>query len=561
MKDIHLFYIAAIIAVIFGFAPFAGLTKAQDGSGKIIAGIDFDPKSDGFKFRNYGYRPENSSELSAADLIMMFGADKVCIEGQTADDCVLYETAARWMRDRVETLSSGHCDGFSVSAMRIWLKLPFKEKTTAKQWNESAEITNNLEFDEGLANYIAYYHSLQGLKEINAFRTRSFKFPPTEIIKLLVESFETKKDYYTLAVGIRVNGKYTKGHSILPIAVEDMGSGVYRIHVYDNNFPDEIKYVTVDSKTETWRYRTASNPEEEESDYTGDRNSRTFSLKKMSDREVKTFKSPFSEVSRTPDGSTAGGGEGTVNFAFNGPGNLLITDPNDQKIGFDAAKQSEVNQIPDGEVVYYDGGLALDYSPEYLLPYQTKAKKPYRISISGKDLKQETKAGLRIAAPGFVVGFQDILLDPREELLVSMSPDGQTLTITASADRETPTIFVTTEDGPNKPSYSFEVGGVALDAGKSLTMHVDLKAGKVFFKDNDGNEDAYDIRFERTNADGGKIEFDQDNVDLKGADSFEIDINTWNNKQPPCVKDDDDGDGFTDETCGDADDPDSTPGK
>jgi len=146
------------------------------------------------------------------------------------------------------------------------------------------------------------------------------------------------------------------------------------------------------------------------------------------------------------------------------------------------------------------------------------------------------------------------LLDPKEELLVSISPDGETLTFTASADGETPTIYVMTEDGPNKPSYSFEVGGVAIDAGKTLTMTVDVDEGVVYFMDNDGNEDAYDIHIERTNANGTKVKFDRDDLNMKGKDSFEVDFKKWDDTEPPCVGDDDDGDGFSDETCGDDDD-------
>ena len=177
-------------------------------------------------------------------------------------------------------------------------------------------------------------------------------------------------------------------------------------------------------------------------------------------------------------------------------------------------------------------------------------KKPYQVVISGRDLKKEVEGDLEITAPGFVVGFEKISLDPSEELAVSISPDGEILSFTASGDGETPTIYVTTEAGPDKPSYSFEVGGVSLDAGKTLTMFADVEEGKVFFKDNDGNEDAYDVKFERTNADGTKVKFTQDDLDLKGKDSYEIDIDKWDNSNKPCVKEDHDGDGFDDESCG-----------
>src|SRR6266481_5692479 len=63
-------------------------SRSQDEKGKVIASINFDPKVDGFGFRNYGGKPEEEGDLDAADLIKMFGAGNVCIEGKTADDCV-----------------------------------------------------------------------------------------------------------------------------------------------------------------------------------------------------------------------------------------------------------------------------------------------------------------------------------------------------------------------------------------------------------------------------------------------------------------------------------------
>ena len=45
-----------IIAMLFVFSPLTSMVQAQNSQGKIIASIDFDPKSDGFGFRNYGGR-------------------------------------------------------------------------------------------------------------------------------------------------------------------------------------------------------------------------------------------------------------------------------------------------------------------------------------------------------------------------------------------------------------------------------------------------------------------------------------------------------------------------
>jgi hypothetical protein len=558
MKNKRLYYIVAIIVVTVILAPLVRVVKAQDEPGKIIAKIDFDPKSDGFSFQNYGSKHDGSGDMDASDLIMIFGADKVCIEGSTAEDCVLYETAEQWLEDGLQGMDGGHCDGFSVTTMRTWLNLPFRGKIEPKQWQANAEVTNDLEFDGNLANYIAHYHILQGLKEVSAFRMKTFKIPPTGIIKLLVESFQTGKEYYTLGIGMRINGKYEKGHSILPFAVEDMGDNEYRIHVYDNNYPGQTKYVMVDGNTETWRYHTASDPSKTANDYVGNKKTETMSLKKMSDRNLKKYQCPFceeNEGSGNLEGSAGGPSNAgstsshheSITFSFGGDGDLLITDPNGKEIGYDEATKSEVNQIPEAEIVYKDDEADFEYSPDYVLPYDEKAETPYQITISGKDIEQEGNSDLQISAPGFVVGFEDISLDPNEDLTVSVSPDGKTLSFTASADGETPTIFVTTEDGPDQPSYSFDVGGIKLEAGKTLTLTVDLKAGKLFFRDDDGNEDAFDVKFERTNPDGTKNDFEEDDMDIGKGDSYEMDFGKWDGHGKMEFKEDQDGDGFDDE--------------
>jgi hypothetical protein len=38
---------------------------------------------------------------------------------------------------------------------------------------------------------------------------------------------------------------------------------------------------------------------------------------------------------------------------------------------------------------------------------------------------------------------------------------------------------------------------------------------------------------------------------MKGKDIFEIDINKWDGANNPCIEDDDDENGFSDENCGD----------
>ena len=48
--------------------------------GEIVASLKFDPKVHGFGFRNFGENPEYDEDLTADDMIRMFGAENVCID-------------------------------------------------------------------------------------------------------------------------------------------------------------------------------------------------------------------------------------------------------------------------------------------------------------------------------------------------------------------------------------------------------------------------------------------------------------------------------------------------
>ena len=115
--------LACVAAAVLVTPPPA--SKAQQEGGEILASIKFDPKVHGFGFRNFGENPDYEEDLTADDMIRMFGAENVCIEGTTARDCVLYETAERWIEEALEKMNNGHCDGFSVASLRMFVGRPF----------------------------------------------------------------------------------------------------------------------------------------------------------------------------------------------------------------------------------------------------------------------------------------------------------------------------------------------------------------------------------------------------------------------------------------------------
>ncbi|HQZ96878.1 MAG TPA: hypothetical protein PLP21_11215 [Pyrinomonadaceae bacterium] len=543
-------------------------SPARDG--EIIASIGFDPKIHGFGFRNFGKNPDFDEDLTEDDLIRIFGAENVCIEGSTSNDCVLYETADRWIEETIEKMNGGHCDGFSVSSLRMFVGRPFKGRKKPSDFQRGAVNLFDLKKDQLTSNYVSFYQTLTFLKETYLWRTPTFKKKPSEILQMIEDSMETKKELYTLEVWMKEAGKYTRGHSILPIAIEEMDDeGIYRIHVYDNNYPGQTKYVTINTKTETWRYHTANNPAETARDYVGNAASNTLALKRLSDRAKARYECPFCDEdegdtdgeasvfsSRVPTFMNASFVPGarkqaqpdTINISTSGDVDLMIGDANGKRIGYDPVKKVTLNEIPGAVENLVAGDGEIDNAPEYLLPLNPANKKPYKISVHGTD--SEYMSDLQVYGPGFVVGFEDISVDKGESLNMTVSQDGRELSFTASADGETPSLYIATDSGENKPSYEFEIGGITLRSGKTVSMKLDPDKGLIYFKDDDGDEDKYDVVISRTNPNGKVDVFEEYDMDIGDKNTYVLNFGAWNGKGGICAKDDEDEDGsYDDEEC------------
>lgn len=528
--------------------------KAKQDKGKMVASLDFDTAADGFGFRNYGRDHDNENDLNAGNLIALFGAENVCQAGSTASDCVLTEPAEEWVEECVKLLAGGHCEGFAVTSMRFFDGLPYAGKKSPADFQSGAEKVSDLQHTDLISNYIAHYHVMQKLSEISDFRAETWKKKPSQIVQMLIESMkENSKDHYVMSIGMREDGRYSRGHAIAPFAVEDMGEGVFHVHVYDSNYPGKDKYVEVDTQDETWRYHTASDPTKTADDYVGNATSQTLGLKSQAARELEVYGCPFCSDGNERASLHHASGKATkkhqVSFVLTGEGETLITDPNGKRIGYDFGKNRAVNEIPEADIVPIEGGLGKNIPPQYRLPVMSSAK-PYTITVGGKSISQEVEADLDMEGPGFVVGFSDILLDPGENLSMTISPNGRELSFTASADGETPGIFITISTGKDKPSYEFEIGGIKLAAGKTVTMKLDLEKEKLFFKDNDPDRDPYDVVVWRTNPDGTEDYYENDDLNLaKDADNYEMDFSKWDGKGDMCFEADDENNGFDDEKC------------
>ena len=78
---------------------------------------------------------------------------------------------------------------------------------------------------------------------------------PTQLVQTLMKTLPSGTVPFILTLYGEVGG-----HGITPYAVLDRGNGLYDIAVYDNNFPFRALAVTVDTKTDSFVYTSAVNP-------------------------------------------------------------------------------------------------------------------------------------------------------------------------------------------------------------------------------------------------------------------------------------------------------------
>lgn len=562
----------AAICLIFTSIGFnSQLTAQNDVSLKpsIIALPNFNPTVSGFGFKNYTNDKHNwRDDLGADDLIRLVGVQATCVSGTTAKNCVLDASPRQWLEEQLKAIDKGRCTGMAVACLRFNVGLGFKGRSSLSSFQPGARSPFNLRLDQPIENYLAYYWLTQVFDEVRKPKDVSAKKGPSEIARTLTAAIESKRDLYTISLKKYDKGRIFDGHEITPFAVEDTGNQ-FRIYVYDNNYPGETRYLYVNKGgSQAWYYSSAK-IQNTKPDYVGDINTQTLSITANSWRDGKCFDPPFGNDAGRADGcgtqavgmvktiyspisfdqafrQTDDDGEDTE-FFLTGEGDMLVTDSG-RRIGYDPRTNRSYNEIPDAISDLIVGGLGFDL-PHFTVPYRD-IDEPYTVIFSGRYLSTESVMDFVFAGPGFTVGFADIRLDPNETLKAEISRNGEQITFTASADGETPEVFFAFDaDDDQSASYITTIGGVALDAGKALTYDFDFENGKLFFSDNDGNDDEYDIELMRINPDGTEQVVTSNDIDIGKVNKYQLDFGAWDGEGPLCLKDDEDGDGFEDEEC------------
>jgi hypothetical protein len=318
-------------------------------NGSMIADSGFDVKIDGFSFENYG-NAKGVSNLKANDMRRMFG-DKVCTRIKN-DKCTLTSPARQWMKEINAAMDGGHCEGMAVTSLTMFHKI--EDPNTF-----GAPKTNDLAFDGNtpLQETIAYWWATQSTEPTMSSMITG---KPSDIIKLLAASLSQGQNADTFySIGIYM-ADGTGGHAVTPVSITDLGDGKVGLNIYDNNWPNELRTINVDTNAETWSYQASTNPDEQESLYSGDTLELTPSKARLETQDCdfcggkgskNTTKGAMNTFILSSSGmaSSAGGASGM--------GTSLFVTPDNKRIGYQNGKL--INEIPGASVKIFRGAATL----------------------------------------------------------------------------------------------------------------------------------------------------------------------------------------------------------
>ncbi len=234
--------------------------------GTVLADNGFRPQQHGFSFENYGNdnKPVNLTPTSMREL---FG-DRVC-KAVKDSECVLTASAQAWMEKVNKDMGGGHCEGMAALS-----KLIFEGKVSLQSLDPNARTIADLKADNPRVQAeIAKWFATQYVPPTATSEIRDQT--PSQIVDTLINSLKPGSAPFSMGI-YQADG--SGGHAIKPYSVVDMGNGIVRIMVYDNNYPNQERFIEVDRNSNTWKYTGTTNPDEPVSEYSGDASSFSLTL-------------------------------------------------------------------------------------------------------------------------------------------------------------------------------------------------------------------------------------------------------------------------------------------
>ncbi|MBU1750131.1 MAG: PKD domain-containing protein [Chloroflexi bacterium] len=497
---------------------------AQDFTG-TLPDTGFRPDPDGYSFSNrgsaWGSYPLSAHDFQYEDMIRMFGQDRVCwMVGST---CIVKPTADWWHMQVNWGMNGGHCDGMSSTSLRF-----FEELDAPSTPQDDITTTHDLELGSA-RRHIAYYHVLSTLNPVAAARSQGAVKTPSQVLADLGSALSGgASDPPVLSFATR---DYSRGHTVSPYAIEDRGSGVYWVHVYDSNHPNDTgRHTIIDTIQNTWSYDLDSET------WDGDLNSHNLAIVPISiyaqQPELPTA------LTSSHIGAKASSETPSMQVWLIGHGHLLITDSQGQRIGY--AGDHFVNEIAGAYVSVHPGGSSIPRDPIYTLPLTNT----YTILLDGQTLTQTETTAVSQFGPGYAAWVSDVTLGPTSQYSLTFAPDGVQLAYRPNESQEA-TLALALDD--TSASHQLQIEGADIEAGKVVTLTVDERQSQLVFDCKQASDGQYDLKVKRV-SEAGEERFFHSSVVISATDTHYSNYGSWRDRDPMALHIDHGSNGSIDET-------------
>lgn len=534
----------AVLAILAGVGLLTwslDSTLAQDTksspTGKVLVDTGFRPQPSGFAFENWGGDQYPLSNLTPDDARALFG-DRVCARFEKGS-CVPTPAAKLWVNEMNQMMQGGRCEGMAALSAAFHIK-----KESVADYGAPQPFALQPQKAD-LLRTISTYFATQALEPVSSATSQTRSWPLQKIVDQLIAGLGSKTDYITLGI-YGPNG----GHAITPYMIEQLPTGVYRVHVYDNNYPGTAKYVDVDAAKDRWVYAGAAlNPKEDPAPWEGGQGS--MDITSLSTR-YEPLQCPFCgghKPPKQPQQPTTPASPRKP--AIESDGYTIVTPARcsqvqatrkSDKKQLSGAKKSAKNEITGATMTPLRGARGCVVR----LPKDQQ----YDVALVNEDgVASAIQTALTIFYPGSVYSVSNIALSDKTNQTFSLNKDNFAYVAGGS---QKPTVRIAGDrDGTNT---LYEVSGFTLHDGKSLSATEDAE-GRITLRDDDAELDTCDISAEVV-SESGTESHDLDDVDfgekgqliLHAEDDGELDVDIDSDSDgiPDDSDTDDDNDGIPD---------------
>lgn len=495
----------AVAALLAWVAPASANNYTP--SGTIVADSNFRPDANGYSFPNYG-NEGNPQNLDVNGMQKIFGS-AVCVGGGSGDGCTLTPAARAWKEKQNAGMGGGHCEGFAITSSFFYAGVG--DPSTPTPFGADTVPALSLNGNSALQAHIAYAFVLQFLPSLSTTKVNG---SPTDVVAALSAGLPSHEP---MVLGVYQRG-FKGGHAITPLAIEDRGEGQIAILVYDNNFPNTVRAVNVDTNANTWNYTASTNPSESASLYEGDAESKTLEVE-YARNGLGTQPCPFCGG----EGAKArADGEPSAQLLWDGDprdgqhSEVSIVDDDGNTAGCSGTGEDRecVSEIPGVELIAPKAGgdegggdeggtdTGVDVwnqsaPPVFDLPETLK----FAVELDASDLEDKADEGFSVVRGGVTVSLDDLRLEEGDEQQVEV--DGNGLAMENGSDHSvSPTLSYGDVAGGDGYEVTVRTSGLDEDSTLDLTAKPGQRRLKLDFEAGEDDDAKVTTVVTRTDADG-----------------------------------------------------------